>query len=149
LIIAAADMTRIDFYTKVDDKFRFACKLCAKAATQHVHANVFTRDEAATTRLDQMLWTVPATGFIPHCRADSDLAAETPILIHHAPVEFLHDDLLINLSDERPPFFGRFHRLIEIVSSDEADAALARERYRFYRDRGYELTSHDMSRNRE
>lgn len=141
-------MTRIDFYTKVDDKYRFACKLCAKAAANRMRVNVFTPDEAATERFDKLLWTVPATGFVPHCRADHPLAAETPILIHHAPIDFLHDDILLNLNDAWPPFFGRFQRLIEIVSTDEADVQQARERFRFYRDRGYELTTHDMSQDR-
>jgi DNA polymerase-3 subunit chi len=138
-------MTRIDFYTKVDDKYRFACKLCAKAVANHLRVNVFTPDELTTERFDKLLWTVPPTGFIPHCRADSALAAVTPILIHHAPPDFLHDDILLNLNDQWPPFFSRFHRLIEVVSRDEADAQTARERFRFYRDRGYEIALHDMS----
>jgi DNA polymerase-3 subunit chi len=33
--------------------------------------------------------------------------------------------------------------LIEIVGADEADKVLARDRYKFYRDRGYELRSYD------
>ena len=36
-------------------------------------------------------------------------------------------------------------RLIEIVSLDDADVGAARARYRFYRDRGYEIRSHDLS----
>jgi DNA polymerase-3 subunit chi len=36
--------------------------------------------------------------------------------------------------------------VIEIVSTDGADRELARERYRFYRDRGYEIRNHDMSK---
>jgi len=37
------------------------------------------------------------------------------------------------------PFFSRFERVIEIVTQDENDARLGRERYSFYKDRGYEL----------
>jgi len=55
-----------------------------------------------------------------------------------------HDDILLNLHTEQPPFFSRFHRLIEIVSAEENDRAAARERFRFYRDRGYEIHSHDI-----
>lgn len=138
-------MTRIDFYTRVEDRFRFACKLCAKAVANRLRVAVFTPDEAATERFDRLLWTIPPTGFVPHVRADSELAAVTPILIHHEPAGFIHDEILLNLSDERPAFFARFQRLIEIVSTDEADVQRARERFRFYRDRGYELTTHDMA----
>jgi DNA polymerase-3 subunit chi len=53
----------------------------------------------------------------------------------------------VNLRREVPPFFSRFHRLVEIVAAaDEDDAHEARTRFRYYRDRGYELRTHDMSR---
>lgn len=138
-------MTRIDFYTRVEDRFRFACKLCNKAVANRLRVAVLTADEEATERLDRLLWTLPATGFLPHVRADSALAPVTPVLIHHEPTGLIHDDLLINLSHERPAVFARFKRLIEIVSTDEEDVRRARERFRFYRDRGYELATHDMT----
>ena len=44
-------------------------------------------------------------------------------------------------------FFSRFQRLIEIVSADDADdKQQARERFRYYRDRGYEIRTHDLAR---
>ncbi|MNC95608.1 DNA polymerase III subunit chi [compost metagenome] len=52
--------------------------------------------------------------------------------------------MLINLRPQQPPYFGRYQRLIEIVSLDDGDRAGARERFRFYRDRGYEIRSHDL-----
>lgn len=140
-------MTRIDFYTKVDDKLRFAGKLCAKALAQKLKVNVFVPDEAQATRFERLLWTDNATSFIPHCRVDNPLAAQTPVLIHTQEGALLHDTLLINLDSAWPPFFSRFQRVIEIVSTDSEDAASARARFRFYRDRGYAMQSHDMSAN--
>lgn len=140
-------MTRIDFYTKVDDKLRFAGKLCAKALSQKLKVNVYVPDEAQATRFERLLWTDSATSFIPHCRVDDPLAAQTPVLIHTQESALLHDTLLINLDRAWPPFFSRFQRVIEIVSTDSDDAASARERFRFYRDRGYAMQSHDMSTN--
>jgi DNA polymerase-3 subunit chi len=58
---------------------------------------------------------------------------------------FVHDDILLNLRQDQPAFFSRFQRLIEIVGMDDADKAAARVRYKFYRDRGYEIRQHDMS----
>ena len=57
----------------------------------------------------------------------------------------LHDQVLINLRAEWPPFFSRFQRLVEIVSLDEEDCGSARGRFRFYRDRGYAIQTHDLS----
>jgi len=138
-------MTQIDFYTHVQDKQLLACKLSAKALEQGLNVLVLTQDENAATSMDQMLWRVPATGFIPHCRARNPLAEMTPVIVDHDPGELTHDQVLLNLGSERPAFFSRFQRLIEIVTMDEADRLAARERFRFYRDRGYEIRSHDMS----
>ena len=54
--------------------------------------------------------------------------------------------MLINLRAEQPPFFSRFQRLVEIVSLDEEDRSHARARFKFYRDRGYAIQSHDLSK---
>lgn len=138
-------MTQIDFYTHVQDRQQLACKLSAKALEQGLRVLVLTPDESGAARMDQMLWSVPTTGFLPHCRARDPLAAVTPVIVDHDPGELTHDQVLLNLGSERPAFFSRFQRLIEIVSTDEADRQAARERFRFYRDRGYEIRSHDMS----
>ena len=58
-------------------------------------------------------------------------------------------DVLINLASTPPSFFARFERLAEIVAADEAQVQAGRERWRYYRERGYELRVHDLSeRNR-
>ncbi len=138
-------MTQIDFYTHVQDKRLLACKLSAKALEQGLRVLVLTADEAMAVKVDQLLWSVPATGFLPHCRARDELAPVTPVIVDHDPGELLHEQVLLNLSGTRPVFFSRFQRLIEIVTTDEADREAARGRFRFYRDRGYEIRSHDMS----
>jgi len=139
-------MTRIDFYHGVGDKLRFACRLAGKAVGQQLRVLIFAPDAALAKAIDQLLWTWPATGFLPHCKVRDPLAAETPVLIAGDDSTLPHDGVLINLHSEQPPFFSRFQRLIEIVGSDDADLEPARRRFRFYRDRGYEIHRHDMKR---
>lgn len=138
-------MTQIDFYAQVDDKLQTACRLTAKARSHGLRVTVLCPDAETASRLDRMMWMVPATGFLPHCRPDDRLAAVTPVLIDVGGKAPAHDDLLINLQRERPADFSRFQRLAEIVSMDDEDRALARARYKFYRDRGYALRTHDLS----
>jgi DNA polymerase-3 subunit chi len=138
-------MTSIDFYTHVDDAVAVAAKLVAKAWTQHGSVRVLTPDPATTDALDRLLWVLPATGFLPHCRLASPLAGETPILIDHRPEHEGPAAVLINLTPTPPSFFSRFERLAEIVRADEAQAQAGRERYRFYRERGYELRVHNLA----
>jgi DNA polymerase-3 subunit chi len=137
-------MTSIDFYTHVADRLEVAARLVAKAFAQHGSVRVLTPDPATTDALDRALWLKPATGFLPHCRPQSARAAETPIWIDHAPEHDGAAVVLINLQPSPPPFFSRFERLAEIVGLDEDDVAAGRERYRYYRERGYELRSHNL-----
>ena len=135
-------MTVIDFYTRVDDRLAIAARIVAKAVAAHGSARVLTPDAETTDALDRLLWMNPATGFLPHCRMDSALAPQTPVWIDHRLEHVGPAAVLVNLHPEPPPFFSRFERLAEIVGID--DAVAGRERYRFYRERGYELRAHDM-----
>lgn len=138
-------MTSIDFYTHVPDALAVAAKLVAKAWSQHGGVRVLTQDEQDTAALDRLLWVQPATGFLPHCRLASPLAGETPIIVDHAREHEGAAAVLINLSLTPAPFFSRFERLAEIVSADEAHVQAGRDRYRFYRERGYELRVHNLA----
>ena len=137
-------MTQIDFYTHVSNKLETACLLCGKALAKNMRVMILTPDEATTERLDKLLWTYPATGFVPHVRARHPLAAVTPVIVDHDLDGVDRDELLLNLRLDTPQVFSRFHRLVEIVSTEEEDVVAGRNRYRFYRDRGYELRSHDI-----
>jgi DNA polymerase-3 subunit chi len=138
-------VTTIDFYTRCGDRLEVAARLVAKAFAQHGSVRVLTADAAATAEFDRLLWLVPAIGFLPHCRLASPLAAETPIVVDHVLEHQGPAAVLINLHPSPPPFFSRFERLAEIVSREDGDAAAGRERFRFYRERGYELRTHDLA----
>ena len=138
-------MTSIDFYTHVDDAVAVAAKLVAKAWPSHASVRILTPDAQTTDALDRLLWLHPATGFIPHCRLASPLASETPVIVDHVLEHEGRSAVLINLTASPPPFFGRFERLAEIVSAGEAQVQAGRERYRFYRERGYELRTHKLA----
>ena len=139
-------MTRIDFYTNAEPKLQFACQLTAKAAQQNLRVVIYIPDEDAARGIDKMLWTFQATGFVPHCPAIHALAPETPVVIAREDGEMPHYQVMLNLHSESPPSFSRFERLIEVVGTDADDVKLARHRYRFYRDRGYEIHHHDLAK---
>lgn len=143
----APPMTRIDFYLNAPHKLQIACKIAGKAVTQQMRVTIMAPDEAVARELDKLMWAIPAIGFLPHCMNSDPLAAETPVLIARNSEMHLHDDLLINLGVHPPISFSRFKRVVEIVSmSDHSDKQLARGRFRFYKDRGYQLFHHDLSR---
>jgi DNA polymerase-3 subunit chi len=138
-------MTRIDFYFNVEDKFRQVAELARLALGKQRQLFIYTSDASVSAQLESVLWSHPPTGFLPNCRSDHVLGPETPIVIDWQGQNLLHDDILINLTPEHPPFFSRFKGLIEVVGMEDDDRNAARSRFRFYRDRGYEIKSHDVT----
>lgn len=138
-------MTRIEFFFNVDNKLQKVAELSEKALSKGRRTMVFTADKETASKLQHVLWTQAPIGFLPNCKSGDTLAEVTPIVLDWQGEQLVHDDVLINLQDGHPPFFSRFRRLIEVVGADEADKALARARYRFYRDRGYEIKSFDVT----
>ena len=138
-------MTTIDFYTHVADPLRLAARIVTKAWRTHGNVRVLTPDPAMTDVLDRLLWTEPQSSFVPHCRLASPIAPETPVWVDDALEHAGPAEVLVNLHREPPPFFSRFERLAEIVAVDDDALAAGRARYRFYRERGYELRQHDWS----
>ena len=138
-------MTKVDFYTGSTDKLRTACQLSHKAMQSGLRIAISLPDEATSATLDKLLWHYPATAFIPHCLGDAQDAGQMPVVLNHGSDKFPHHDLLISLHNECVPFFSRFERVVEIVSSDAEDSRMGRERFKFYRDRGYELRHIDLA----
>jgi len=138
-------VTTIDFYTHCADRLEVAARLVAKAWVQHGSVRVLTGGDAVTAELDARLWRLPPTGFLPHCRMASPVAADTPIIVDHALVHEGPAAVLINLHPSPPPFFSRFERLVEIVGAGEGEVAAGRDRWRYYKERGYALRSHNLA----
>lgn len=134
-------MTRIDFHSNVPNKIAYACRLVRKARNANFQVVILARDDAQLAELDAALWTFSEQDFLPHVMMDDALAAQTPILLTATQaMEAPHHQILINLSDTPPDHFARFERMFEVVSSDEADKSSGRERYSYYKQRGYPLT---------
>lgn len=144
-------MTQVDFYISDSDsddaRLKVACKIVdeAVALDHHVFVHAATDDEAR--QLDELLWTFSQGSFIPHRIVRGELAAPPlePVLIGVGePPTADRWDVLVNLAPEVPDFFSRYERLAEVVDANAERRERSRERYRFYRDRGYKLTTHQV-----
>ena len=142
-------MTSIDFYFNADDRLQVACRLAGKALKQGNRMLIYAPDPETAARIDKMLWTWPAIGFVPHCAVHAALAAETPVLIASNEDTLPGCEVLLNLGTECPPHFERFARLLELVSATDEDKETGRARFRFYRERGYKIASHDLALSHE
>lgn len=138
-------MTRVDFHFNAADKLRYGCRLVRKIYRARLKVLVWCDDAVRLDEFDRLLWTFSQQDFIPHVGAGDPLAADTPVLLAAEPVETPFHEVLVNLGSATPPMFSRFDRLIEVVASGQADREAARERWRFYRDRGYPIGRHDLA----
>ncbi len=141
-------MTRVDFYILSEQANRTAdqilCSIAGKAWKQGSGVYIHTDSADHSSRIDNFLWTFKDTSFLPHGLIDQTNSEKTPILIgHQDPPKDLHD-VIINVTQDVPLFFGRFDRLIEIVDQNSEGRNQARERYRFYQERGYTLNTHNL-----
>jgi DNA polymerase-3 subunit chi len=140
-------MTRIDFYILPDNAPQaaplFACRLSEKAWKQGHRVFIHAGSGAQLKQLDDLLWTFQAGSFLPHAVYRESGSTE-PVLLGDGIDPTDEHDVLVNLSDRVPAFFSRFDRVAELVGSDEASRTAARERYRFYQDRGYSLETHKL-----
>jgi DNA polymerase-3 subunit chi len=138
-------MTRIDFHVNAPDKVGYGCRLVRKIYRARQHVVVCCDDPARLAAFDAALWTFSPQDFVPHVLASDALAPETPVVLTANPDALPWHDVLVNLGDGTPEGFARFERLIEVVGADDVDRVRGRERYRFYRDRGYPLETHDVA----
>lgn len=152
--VHSANMTRVDFYILPEqaptpgDPLAVACRLCDKAAAARQTIYVYAPDATAADTLDSMLWSFRQGGFITHERWTDSARLDPPlpaVLIGADPPPDSHQQVMINLGHEIPPFFSRFERVLEMVHGDIEAREHGRARYRFYRDRGYALETHELT----
>ncbi len=138
----------IAFHFNAPDKVVYACKLLRKAHATGARVAVVA-PEASLAHLDKALWTFSALDFVAHVRAPctKQVLQRTPIVLcddldsleagHHFTV-------LLNLTDHVPDSFASFARVIEVVTLDDADRQLARQRWKRYTELGNDITRHDL-----
>ena len=141
-------MTEVAFHFNAPDKLNYACRLLRKACAASAQV-VVTGSEEDLLVLDKALWTFDASAFIPHCFADAPetVLSRSPIVLTHASAlndALPHHEVMINLGQTLVQGFETFERVIEVVTTQEEDKALARKRWRHYAERGYSLVRHDV-----
>ena len=143
-------MTQVDFYILEDNqRDQFVCRLAEKIYSQGRTVYIHTEGDEQSRHIDQLLWTFRDGSFVPHhCDCDPEVDTEeqknSPVEIGSGELGEHHNEVLINLAADVPLIFSRFERVAEIIPDGETDRTSGRERFRFYRDRGYPLKSHNI-----
>ena len=144
-------MTQVDFYildsASEQSAGIFTCRLTEKAYRAGMKVFIHAPSMNDAKRLDDLLWTYNQGSFLPHGQsnqhdASADLA--TPIMLGTSLEEAGQEDLLINLTQQLPAESQRFQRIAEVIVNNDAEKQAARQRFRHYRDQGFEVKSHNI-----
>lgn len=138
-------MTKIDFYIlNTGSQEHTACRLVEKAYNLGHKIYIHTQSEEHSRQVDELLWTFRDGSFIPHECHQAGAQPDSPIVIGHEDAPESHTEVLINLAPAVPLFFSRFLRVAEVIGHDEQAKQQGRDRFKFYRDRGYPMDTHNL-----
>lgn len=140
-------MTQVDFHIipvfQAEERYAYAARLVAKAMRHRHRVLLAVDDEASARALSEALWSATPESFIAHSLLEAGQSEET-VQIGWLNHPGSHHEVLVNLATDIPEYFSRFERVFEVVSQDPAILKQTREHYRFYQDRGYPLSRHDL-----
>lgn len=145
-------MAKVDFYIlssgDPDESLRVACRVAEKAWRQGNKVRVEADDMDDLRRLDGLMWTFRQESFLPHeLEGEHDDWRQmdpAPVVLGTTGACSEVPDVLINLGAAVPGIAEGCARIAEIISADPEAKRVGRDRYRHYRERGFELSSHQI-----
>jgi DNA polymerase-3 subunit chi len=141
-------MARADFYLIGKPRFReqpllLVCELARKAVHASQPLLVLAASNEQAEALDDLLWSFDPDDYLPHQIAGVDLdEEEADVLIVPPDMDVAMRPLVLNLRAVPAP--GNFERVLEVVPADESARGPLRERWKHYKERGFEVNKHDM-----
>lgn len=119
---------------------KLACQKIVEAWQTKLRILVTCQDQVQAERIDEYLWQLNTDSFVPHNLAGEGLRGGSPVEISWPQKRSNGNrQLLINLQEQFPEFSGVYHDVIDFVPSDERLKLLARERYKTYKEAGFNL----------
>ena len=139
---------RVDFYLLASEQpdalWLLACRLVEKAYLRGHKVYVHCEHQHDAELLDDLLWTFRDDSFIPHNLLGEGPEPPPPVQIGYGKEPRGFNDILFNLAQNIPSFYGKFKRIIELVSNSESLKEQSRVHYKEYRTKGCILHTHPI-----
>jgi len=117
-----------------------ACDVAAQLWRAGKRILLACETEEQALRLDEALWQRDPSEFVPHNLSGEVTNFATPIEISWlGKRNAQRRDVLISLQKNVPDFAQSFNHVIDFVPAEEELKAQARERYKIYRQLGFEM----------
>lgn len=130
-------INRVDFYMITGEnnqaRMQFACKLTNKAWSMNNSVYLLVKNEEESRQLDDMLWKLDKTSFLPHGLKSDLYSDQHPILIGEDTDPGKGFDLFVNLTDLMPVDVENNQRVAEILHQADDCLTPGRKRYTQYK----------------
>jgi DNA polymerase-3 subunit chi len=136
-------LTNIKFFFNVENKIDLICSILPERLNKKRNSLIYCLDNIQLNLLSDQLWGNSVVSFFPH--EENNHHHFSKIILSNKNIEWM-DDTIINISSQMVDGFNRYLNLFEIVSTDEEDKKLARIRFQYFKDRGYNIQSIDAKK---
>jgi DNA polymerase-3 subunit chi len=136
-------LTNIKFFFNVENKIDLICSILPERLNKKRNSLIYCFDNIQLNLLSDQLWENSLESFFPH--EENNHHHFSKIILSNKNIEWM-DDTIINISSQMVDGFNRYLNLFEIVSTDEEDKKLARIRFQYFKDRGYNIQSIDAKK---
>ena len=104
------------------------------------------QDKAHAEQVAELFWQVDTKQFIAHNLVGEGPKYGTNVEIGHQGVKpSWNRQLVINLAENETTFANKFAEVVDFVPCEEKAKQLARERYKIYRQAGYQLQTIEIA----
>ena len=131
-------MTNIKFFFNVENKIDLICSILPERLNKKRNSLIYCLNNIQLNLLSDQLCGNSLESFFPH--EENNHHHFSKIILSNKNIEWM-DDTIINISSQMIDGFNRYLNLFEIVSTDEEDKKLARIRFQYFKDRGYNIQS--------
>jgi DNA polymerase-3 subunit chi len=144
----------VDFYRLSgggdDPVLEAACRVAGKAYESGYRVQFLVAEPQRLETADERLWTFRDGAFVPHARREAaDPEEPEPVLLVDQCNSAAADNATVLVAASPPPAdcAAGFPRVAELVPPDPEGRQAARARYAAYRERNWELHTHDLRLN--
>jgi len=128
-------LTEVIFYTGVADKYEWLAETCQKILARKKTAILHIADNDRRLVCEK-LWTHTDISFIGNSEDELDSNRR---LILGPPLGLQDREVYINFIRDIPLDFSSYKYLLEYVPEEASSRQAARQKYKWYQDRGYPL----------
>jgi DNA polymerase-3 subunit chi len=115
-------------------------------AKQNAKVYLNCHDKAHAEQIAELFWQVDAKEFIAHNLVGEGPKYATNVEIGYQGVRpSWNRQLVINLAENDTTFANKFAEVVDFVPCEEKAKQLARERYKIYRQAGYQLQTIEIA----